>query len=84
MLMPLQGALIVSSYPGRCPGLCARCPFGAYFERMFPFGAYFERMFPFGVCLERMFPFGAFFERMFPFGVCLERLRLFSDSTCET
>ena len=25
---------IAASYPGRCPGLCARCPCGAYLERL--------------------------------------------------
>ena len=30
---PCRAHLRRSTYPGRCPGLCARCPFGACLER---------------------------------------------------
>ena len=29
MLLPFQGVLTITLYPGRCPGLTAHCPFGA-------------------------------------------------------
>jgi len=31
VLLPLQGVFVVVWYPGRCPGLCAYCPFRAQF-----------------------------------------------------
>ena len=33
MLLPLQGEKREDSFsPGRCPGLCAHCPFGALYR----------------------------------------------------
>jgi len=31
VLLPLQGDSVCRSYPGRCPGLYAYCPFRAHF-----------------------------------------------------
>ena len=34
---PCRAHFIASTHPGRRPGLCACCPFGAHLERLLPF-----------------------------------------------